>query len=62
MIRDENAMLTGYVYLDLDGRDPQDYVAEAAGVLARETEPARGIHAARGAASMKRSSASTSVS
>jgi Cu(I)/Ag(I) efflux system membrane protein CusA/SilA len=36
MIRDENAMLTGYVYLDLDGRDPQDYVAEAAGVLSRK--------------------------
>jgi Cu(I)/Ag(I) efflux system membrane protein CusA/SilA len=36
MIRDENAMLTGYVYLDLDGRDPQHYVAEAAGVLARK--------------------------
>jgi Cu(I)/Ag(I) efflux system membrane protein CusA/SilA len=36
MIRDENAMLTGYVYLDLDGRDPQDYVAEASGVLARK--------------------------
>ena len=36
MIRDENAMLTGYVYLDLDGRDPEDYVAEAAGVLARK--------------------------
>ena len=36
MIRDENGMLTGYVYLDLDGRDPQDYIAEAAGVLARK--------------------------
>src|SRR5207248_7209991 len=36
MVRDENAMLTGYVYLDLDGRDPEDYVGEAAGVLARK--------------------------
>lgn len=36
MIRDENAVLTGYVYLDLDGRDPQDYIAEAAGVLSRK--------------------------
>jgi len=36
MIRDENAMLTGYVYLDLDGRDAEDYIAEAAGVLARK--------------------------
>lgn len=36
MVRDENAMLTGYVYLDLDGRDPEEYVGEAAGVLARK--------------------------
>ena len=33
MIRDENGMLTGYVYLNLDGRDPQDYVTEAARLL-----------------------------
>jgi Cu(I)/Ag(I) efflux system membrane protein CusA/SilA len=38
MIRDENAMLTGYVYLDLDGRDAEDYIAEAAGVLARKLD------------------------
>jgi Cu(I)/Ag(I) efflux system membrane protein CusA/SilA len=36
MIRDENAMLTGYVYLDLDGRNAEDYIAEASGVLARK--------------------------
>jgi Cu(I)/Ag(I) efflux system membrane protein CusA/SilA len=36
MVRNENAMLTGYVYLDLDGRDPKDYVRDAAGVLARK--------------------------
>jgi copper/silver efflux system protein len=36
MVRDENGMLTGYVYLDLDGRDPEDYVGEAAAVLARK--------------------------
>jgi copper/silver efflux system protein len=36
MIRDENAMLTGYVYLDLDGRDPGDDIREAADVLARK--------------------------
>jgi Cu(I)/Ag(I) efflux system membrane protein CusA/SilA len=36
MIRDENAMLTGYVYLDLDGRDAEEYIAEAAEVLARK--------------------------
>jgi hypothetical protein len=42
MVRDENAMLTGYVYLDLDGRDPDDYVADAAGVLARKLSLASG--------------------
>ncbi len=36
MIRDENGMLTEYVYLDLDGRDPEDYIGEAGGVLARK--------------------------
>jgi Cu(I)/Ag(I) efflux system membrane protein CusA/SilA len=36
MIRDENGMLTGYVYLDLDGRDAENYISEAAGVLARK--------------------------
>jgi Cu(I)/Ag(I) efflux system membrane protein CusA/SilA len=36
MIRDENAMPTGYVYLDLDGRDPADYVGEASALLARK--------------------------
>jgi copper/silver efflux system protein len=38
MVRDENAMLTGYVYLDLDGRDPQDYIREASGVLAQNLQ------------------------
>jgi Cu(I)/Ag(I) efflux system membrane protein CusA/SilA len=36
MIRDENALLTGYVYLELDGRDPQDYIREARDVLAKK--------------------------
>jgi Cu(I)/Ag(I) efflux system membrane protein CusA/SilA len=35
MIRDENAMLTGYVYVDLNGRDPQDYIRESATVLSK---------------------------
>jgi Cu(I)/Ag(I) efflux system membrane protein CusA/SilA len=35
MIRDENGMLTGYVYLDLGGRDPADFIAEASDVLTR---------------------------
>jgi Cu(I)/Ag(I) efflux system membrane protein CusA/SilA len=29
MIRDEDGMLTGYVYVDLDGRAPEKYVADA---------------------------------
>jgi Cu(I)/Ag(I) efflux system membrane protein CusA/SilA len=35
MIRNENGLLTGYVYVDLDGRDPAGYV-EAAQALLRE--------------------------
>ena len=33
MIRDEDGLLTGYVYVDLDGRDPGSYVSEANQVL-----------------------------
>ncbi|MDR3734260.1 MAG: CusA/CzcA family heavy metal efflux RND transporter [Acidobacteriaceae bacterium] len=33
MIRDEDGMLTGYVYIDLTGRDAGSYVAEAARAL-----------------------------
>jgi Cu(I)/Ag(I) efflux system membrane protein CusA/SilA len=33
MIRDENGLLTGYVYVDVAGRDPGSYVREAQGVL-----------------------------
>ena len=29
MLRNENGMLTGYVYVDLEGRDPSGYVQEA---------------------------------
>jgi copper/silver efflux system protein len=36
MIRDENALLTGYVYLELDGRDPENYIREARDVLAKK--------------------------
>ena len=42
MIRDENAVPTGYVYLDLDGRDPEDYIHEAADVLAKKLILPRG--------------------
>ncbi|HEY7337600.1 MAG TPA: CusA/CzcA family heavy metal efflux RND transporter [Bryobacteraceae bacterium] len=33
MIRDENGLLTGYVYIDLTGRDSRDYVGEASSML-----------------------------
>ena len=35
MIRDEDGLLTGYVYLDIAGRDQESYIAEA-GRLLRE--------------------------
>jgi Cu(I)/Ag(I) efflux system membrane protein CusA/SilA len=34
MIRNEDGLLTGYVYVDISGRDPAGYVEEAARVLA----------------------------
>jgi Cu(I)/Ag(I) efflux system membrane protein CusA/SilA len=34
MIRNENGLLTGYVYVDLAGRDPAGYVEEARALLA----------------------------
>jgi Cu(I)/Ag(I) efflux system membrane protein CusA/SilA len=33
MIRDENGLITSYVYVDLDDRDPESYIAEAAPLL-----------------------------
>jgi Cu(I)/Ag(I) efflux system membrane protein CusA/SilA len=33
MIRDENGMLTGYVYVDVADRDPEGYVADARALL-----------------------------
>jgi Cu(I)/Ag(I) efflux system membrane protein CusA/SilA len=33
MIRDEDGLLTGYVYVDLADRDPSSYVEDAAGLL-----------------------------
>ena len=35
MFRDENGMLSGYVYVDVTGRDVGSYLAEARGVVAR---------------------------
>src|SRR6266576_1762986 len=36
MIRDENGLLTGYVYVDIAGRDPEGYIAEAGPLLRSE--------------------------
>jgi Cu(I)/Ag(I) efflux system membrane protein CusA/SilA len=33
MIRNENGLLTGYVYVDIAGRDPESYVSEASQLL-----------------------------
>jgi Cu(I)/Ag(I) efflux system membrane protein CusA/SilA len=38
MIRDENGLLTGYVYVDLAGRDPKSYVREAAALLREQVK------------------------
>jgi len=38
MIRNEDGMLTGYVYVDLAGRDPSSYVAEAGDLLRRSVQ------------------------
>jgi len=36
MIRDENGLLTGYIYVSLADRDPGSYIAEAAPLLQKE--------------------------
>ncbi len=38
MIRNEDGLLTGYVYVDLAGRDPASYVAEANELLRRQVK------------------------
>ncbi len=42
MIRDEDGLVTGYVYVDLAGRDPQGYVEEADPVLRAAVRPPTG--------------------
>jgi len=37
MLRDDNGLLTGYVYVDLTNRDPGSYIAEAGRVLREKT-------------------------
>lgn len=48
MIRDENGLLTGYVYVDLEGRDPGSYVAEASRRLREKVTLAPGVTVAWG--------------
>ena len=38
MIRNEDGLLTGYVYVDLDGRDPASYVEEARKVVREQVK------------------------
>ncbi|HEY5976017.1 MAG TPA: CusA/CzcA family heavy metal efflux RND transporter, partial [Geobacteraceae bacterium] len=38
MIRNEDGLLTGYVYVDLTGRDPAGYIAEADKILREKVE------------------------
>jgi copper/silver efflux system protein len=42
MIRNEDGLLTGYVYVDLAGRDPHGYIAEAGRVLRERVHLAPG--------------------
>ncbi|MGH7738584.1 MAG: efflux RND transporter permease subunit, partial [bacterium] len=44
MIRDENGFLAGYVYVDLAGRDPGSWVAEAQKVVAQKVQLPPGIN------------------
>ena len=43
MIRNEDGLLTGYVYVDVAGRDPGSYVEEADAAAPREGEAAAGL-------------------
>ena len=45
MLRNENGLLTGYVYVDVAGRDIGSYVTEAKRVVGRARHPARRIFA-----------------
>jgi Cu(I)/Ag(I) efflux system membrane protein CusA/SilA len=38
MIRDEDGLLTGYVYVDISGRDPNSYIEEAGKLLREKIE------------------------
>ncbi len=38
MVRNEDGLLTGYVYVDISGRDPESYVAEADALLRKSVQ------------------------
>ena len=42
MIRNEDGLLTGYVYVDIAGRDPASYVEEASAILNEKVKPPAG--------------------
>jgi Cu(I)/Ag(I) efflux system membrane protein CusA/SilA len=42
MIRNEDGLLTGYVYVDVSGRDPASYVEDAARVVNEKVKPPAG--------------------
>ena len=44
MLRDENGMLNGYVYVDVAGRDVGSYVEEAKKVVREQVKLPAGIH------------------
>ena len=53
MIRDENGLLAGYVYVDIAGRDVGGYVEEAKRVGARQAQRCRRATCSAGAASTR---------
>ena len=53
MLRNENGMLNGYVYVDVAGRDVGSYVAEAKRAVRERRRTARRATRWRGAASTK---------
>ena len=53
MIRDENGMLAGYVYVDIAGIDIGGYVAQAKKAVAATTAIARRVTPCNGAANLR---------
>ena len=60
MIRNEDGLLTGYVYVDIAGRDPSGYIEEAGRAAQGEDEASRRATPFPGAASTRPCSGSRS--